>query len=123
VLVVDDSEDTAESLATLLSVAGHKVRTALDGEAALKAAQEFRPEAVLLDIGLPGMDGYTVARQLRQLPGLEKALLVAITGYGREEDRQHSREAGFDHHLVKPVDLKQLRELLAALPAEKSGGS
>jgi PAS domain S-box-containing protein len=113
VLVVDDNVDAVESLAMLLRVEGHEVRTAHDGPSALSAAETFRPEVVLLDIGLPGMDGYEVARRLRQEPGLEKVLLVAVTGYGQEEDRRLSREAAIDHHLVKPVDPEALLALLA----------
>jgi two-component system CheB/CheR fusion protein len=113
VLVVDDNVDAAESLATVLRIAGHEVRTTHDGGAALTAAEAFRPQVVLLDIGLPQMDGYEVARRLRARPGLEKALLVAVTGYGQEEDRCRAEEAGFDAHLVKPADLAALHRLLA----------
>ncbi len=116
-LVVDDNADAAESLAVLLRSAGHEVRTAYDGPSALAAARDLRPEVVLLDLGLPGMDGCEVARRLRQLEGLQGALLVALTGYGSEEDRRRSKEAGFDRHLVKPVDPAELRELFAAAPA------
>ena len=115
VLVVDDSRDSAESLALLLELKGHEVRVALDGPAALEAARGFLPEIVLLDIGLPGMDGYEVARRLRAgrdgIDG-EGMLLVALTGYGQDEDRRRSREAGFDHHLVKPVDFDELARVL-----------
>jgi CheY-like chemotaxis protein len=114
ILVVDDNVDATDSLALLLGVSGHEVRTAYDGPAALEAAEAFDPAIVLLDIGLPGMDGYEVARRLRQLPGRDKVLLVALTGYGQEEDRRRSREAGFDHHLVKPVDPEVLLALFAA---------
>jgi CheY-like chemotaxis protein len=113
---VDDNSDGAEALAMLLRMAGHSVRVAPNGQLALQAAQVARPEAVLLDIGLPGMDGYTVARKLRELPGMKNALLVGVTGCGREEDRRRSREAGFDHHLVKPVDFDQLRDVLKVPP-------
>jgi PAS domain S-box-containing protein len=115
VLVVDDNVDSAESMALLLSLDGHDVRTAFDGPGALAVAAEFRPEAVLLDIGLPGMDGYEVAKQMRGLPGLQKALMIAVTGYGQADDRARSKAAGFDHHLVKPVDPEILSALLAAL--------
>jgi PAS domain S-box-containing protein len=114
VLVVDDNRDAVESMALLLEVWGHEVRTAYDGPAALALAAEYRPDVVLLDIGLPGMNGYEVAQRLRELPGLEKALLVAVTGYGQESDRQRARKAGFDRHLVKPVDPGALQNLLAA---------
>ncbi|MBY0527279.1 MAG: PAS domain S-box protein [Gemmataceae bacterium] len=114
VLVVDDKVDAVESLARLLNLIGHETRTAQDGPAALEQARRFRPDVVLLDIGLPGMDGYEVARRLRQRPETARAQLVAVTGYGQEEDRRLSREAGFDLHLVKPVDLTVLQELIAA---------
>jgi CheY-like chemotaxis protein len=119
-LVVDDNVDGAESLATLLKLLGHEVHVAHDGPAALLATADVRPEVVFLDIGLPGMDGYEVARRLRR-PGRSEALLVALTGYGQEEDRRRSREAGFDHHLVKPVDPAVLEDLLAGgvVPASK----
>src|SRR5262249_33866753 len=94
ILVVDDNADAADGLSYFLAMSGHEVRTAYDGREALAAARAYRPEAVLLDIGMPGMDGYEVARRLRQEPGLERALLVALTGYGQEEDRRRSREAG-----------------------------
>ena len=118
VLVVDDSISTAESMAALLQLEGHEGRVAFDGPKALELAATFHPEVVLLDIGMPGMNGYQVAKQLRQMPGLEQTLLVAITGYGQEEDRRRSREAGFQLHLVKPVRLSAVLELLvsAALP-------
>ena len=113
VLVVDDNADTVETLAMLLNVSGYDVRTAFDGPTALEAALAYRPDAVLLDIGLPGLDGFEVARTMRQLPVLEHIVLVAMTGYGQETDRQRSQEAGFDHHLVKPARLEQLQLLLA----------
>jgi signal transduction histidine kinase len=113
ILVVDDNVDNAESLALLLQLSGHQVRTAHNGPGALAAASAFRPEVVLLDIGLPGMDGYEVARCLRTEAGGEKLLLVAQTGYGQEDDQRRSRQAGFDAHLVKPVDPDTLRALLA----------
>jgi PAS domain S-box-containing protein len=115
ILVVDDNVDSAESMALLLSLDGHEVRTAFDGQGALVEAAEFQPRAVLLDIGLPGMDGYEVARRMRELPGLHDVLMIAITGYGQEDDRTRSKAAGFDHHLVKPVDPEALSRLLGAL--------
>ena len=114
ILVVDDNVDAAETLAMLLRLSGHHVRVAHDGPAALEAARSLPPEVVLLDIGMPGMDGYEVARRLRQLPGLAGAVLVALTGWGQEQDRRRSKEAGFDHHLTKPADPLALRELFAA---------
>jgi signal transduction histidine kinase/ActR/RegA family two-component response regulator len=113
VLIVDDNKDAAESLTMLLRLWGHEVAVAHDGPAALRAAAGQRPEVALLDIGLPGMDGYELARQLRQQPGLGRTVLVAVTGWGQEEDRRRSAEAGFDHHLTKPVELAALQELLA----------
>jgi PAS domain S-box-containing protein len=111
ILVVDDNQDSAESLALLLEIHGHEVRTAFAGLDALETASTFRPDVVLLDIGLPGMDGYEVARRLRADD--HRGLLVALTGYGRDDDRQRSLEAGFDHHLVKPVDLDELARVLS----------
>jgi CheY-like chemotaxis protein len=113
VLVVDDNGDAAESLALLLGVAGHQARVCHDGPSCLQVAAEFRPDAVLLDIGLPDMDGYEVARRLRAHPATERALLVALTGYGQIEDLRRAREAGFNHHFVKPADLDALTALLA----------
>jgi PAS domain S-box-containing protein len=113
VLIVDDNRDAADSLALLLHVAGQEVRTAYDGPAALDLARARPPDVVLLDIGMPGMDGLEVARRLRQDLGLKQVLLVALTGYGQEEDRRRSHEAGFDAHLVKPADVRALERLLA----------
>jgi CheY-like chemotaxis protein len=112
VLVVDDNRDAAESLSMMLRLDGHEVRMAHDGPAALEVARLFRPEVVLLDIGLPGSSGYDVARQLQEQVSRPR-LLVAMTGYGSAEDQRRSQEAGLDHHLVKPVDPHRLRELLA----------
>ena len=114
VLVVDDNVDSAESLALLLEESGHEVWTAHDGPTALQAVIDNRPDVVLLDIGLPGMDGNEVAKRIRQQPKLKNVVLVAMTGYGQESDRKRSQEAGFDHHLVKPVELAALEKLLAA---------
>jgi CheY-like chemotaxis protein len=114
VLVVEDNVDAALTLVDLLRIWGHEVEYVHDGPAAVDLAPRYRPEVVLLDIGLPGMDGYEVARRLRQDPLTRGALLVAVTGYGQESDRARSREAGFDHHLVKPVDLAGLRRLIEA---------
>jgi signal transduction histidine kinase/DNA-binding response OmpR family regulator len=114
IMVVDDNRDAAFSLAMLLRLDGFEVRTACDGPGALEIAESFHPQAILLDIGLPGMDGYAVARRLRELPAVGRALLVAVTGYNQEEDRRRSQEAGFDHYLVKPVDPAMLAALIAA---------
>jgi CheY-like chemotaxis protein len=113
VLVVDDNVDAAESLAVLLRLEGHEVRVAHDGPAALAAVEADPPDLVFLDIGMPVMNGYDVARRLRRRPGLGGLVLVAVTGWGQEEDRRRSREAGFDHHLVKPVEPDALHPLLA----------
>ncbi len=115
VLVVDDNVDTVTTLALLVQESGHDVRTAYDGSAVLEAALDYRPNVVLLDIGLPGLNGFEVAKRLRQQPALQNAVLVAMTGYGRESDRQRSKEAGFDHHLVKPGDFGKVLQILAAL--------
>ncbi|HEX7026419.1 MAG TPA: response regulator, partial [Gammaproteobacteria bacterium] len=112
VLVVDDNRDSAETLAQLLEIMNHQVQTAHDGPAAIKAAIAFRPDVILLDIGLPGLSGYEVARRLRQEPELKQILLIAVSGYCQEEDRQRSRKAGFDHHLAKPIDHQTLIALL-----------
>jgi PAS domain S-box-containing protein len=113
VLVVDDNVDQADSVALLLRASGHDVRVAYSGPTALEAALAYRPDIVLMDIGLPEMEGYEVARRLRQQASLKDTVLVAMTGYGQESDRQRSHEAGFDHHLVKPVSLQELEGILA----------
>jgi len=112
VLVVDDNVDAAESMAMLLRMRRHEVRVVHDGPSALEAATDFQPDVVLLDIGLPGMSGYEVARKLRQEPGGERLVLAAMTGYGQDEDRRRSKEAGFDQHFTKPVDPEQVQVLL-----------
>jgi PAS domain S-box-containing protein len=115
VLIADDNHDAADTLAMLLEMNGNDVRTAYDGQDALRAAEEHRPDVILLDIGMPGMNGYDVARRLRERHETRGAVLVAMTGWGQEKDRRRSREAGFDHHLVKPVDLDALDALLRRL--------
>ncbi len=115
VLVVDDNQDAAQMLATVLEVQGHAVSVEYDGHGALQRARRERPEVMLLDIGLPDTDGYALARQLRALPELHGAVLVALTGYGQQEDLRQAREAGFDHHLVKPADLDRVSEILASV--------
>jgi signal transduction histidine kinase/ActR/RegA family two-component response regulator len=112
VLVVDDNVDAARALCMLLEVRGHDARLAYSAESALETAQRHMPDVVLLDIGLPGMDGYEVARRIRALPNGDDVLLVAVTGWGQEEDRLRSRQAGFDEHLTKPVDSEQLLMLI-----------
>jgi CheY-like chemotaxis protein len=113
ILVVDDNQDSANSLGLLAQIMGHEVRTAYDGPSALSLAAAFVPDVVLLDVGMPGMDGYEVARRLRQLPALASTVLVAQTGWGQEGDLRRAKEAGFDHHLVKPLDMKDLQKVLA----------
>ena len=115
VLVVDDNMDAAQSLGLLLEASGHHVRTAYDGPTALEVAFEFRPNIVLLDIGLPGIDGFEVAKRLRQDPSLSGVVLVAMTGYGKETDKLRSHDAGFNHHLVKPADFVKVKEILATV--------
>jgi CheY-like chemotaxis protein len=117
VLVVEDNIDAAQSLRMLLKMSGHQVTVAHDGPTALEAAGSFRPELVLCDLGLPGgMSGYDVARALRQSPETASTSLIALSGYGRDEDRRRSHEAGFDLHLTKPVDFARLRQILASPP-------
>jgi len=113
VLVVDDNMDSADMLVMMLQMFGHEVQAAYSGQTALETAVEYQPDFVLLDIGLPDMNGYEVARRLRQQPQTKDVWLVALTGYGQDSDRQRSQEADFDHHLVKPVDPQKLQDLLA----------
>jgi PAS domain S-box-containing protein len=115
VLVVDDNVDAADTLSALLEMSGHVIRVANDGYQAIDVAMAFQPQVVFLDIGLPGMNGYEVARKLRETPGTEGSFLVALTGWGTREDRERSTEAGFDHHLTKPADLHAVEALLAGL--------
>jgi CheY-like chemotaxis protein len=112
ILIVDDNVDMALGLSRLLEQAGHTVTTAHDGHAAIEAARSFAPDAILLDIGLPGLDGYHVAMALRRERAFAGVRLVAISGYGQAEDRKRAKAAGFDDHLVKPVDLGQLVSVL-----------
>jgi signal transduction histidine kinase/ActR/RegA family two-component response regulator len=119
ILVVDDNHDSADSSAILLKMLGADVHLTYDGPSALEAIDSYRPDVVLLDIGLPGMNGHEVARRIRKRPELDHLTLIAITGWGQAEDRARSRAAGFQHHLVKPVDPTELQALLAALEAER----
>jgi PAS domain S-box-containing protein len=121
ILVVDDNEDSVESMAVFLELQGHQVRQALDGLSALEVAQTFCPHVVLLDIGLPGMDGFEVARRMRKMPEVKQSVILALSGYGQPEDMSRSQEAGFDDHLVKPVELDTLRAIIASveLPYEE----
>jgi signal transduction histidine kinase len=120
ILVADDNRDALDSLAELLMMAGHETHKAADGIQALEAADRLRPDLVVLDIGMPGMDGYEVARRIRSLPWGRDAMLVALTGWGQDSDRKCSSEAGFDAHWVKPLELDRLWSLLETLPAGKS---
>jgi CheY-like chemotaxis protein len=99
----------------LVKAAGHDVRTAHDGPVGLQAALDYRPNVVLLDIGLPGLNGFEVAERIRRQPALQSVVLVAMTGYGQETDRQRSQEAGFAHHLVKPADFGKVQQILATV--------
>jgi len=114
ILVVDDNVDSVESLALLLTLAGNETQAAYDGHEAIAAAETFRPDVILLDIGLPELSGYDVARRIREQPWGQSIVLVALTGWGQEEDRRRSREAGFNHHLTKPVDPVALKKLLGS---------
>jgi CheY-like chemotaxis protein len=116
VLIVDDNDDGAESLAMLLELAGHQTWKAHDGLEAITAAGRVRPDVVLLDIGLPRLNGYEACREIRKQPWGKNLVLIALTGWGQDEDRLQSRDAGFDAHMVKPVDHDKLLEFLAALP-------
>ena len=116
ILVVDDNVDAATTISSLLKAWGHQVQTAFNGPSALELVQSFRPEIVLLDIGLPGMSGYDVARRLRADPASHGIVIAAITGYGQESDRTKSFEAGFDYHLTKPPDAGILETLLGSPP-------
>jgi CheY-like chemotaxis protein len=121
VLVVDDNRDAADSLCMLLRLWGYDCRVAYDGAAGLRAAYDYQPDCLLLDIAMPGLDGYTLARRVRAQPGLERAKLIALTAYSDEEYVRCSREAGFDLHLVKPTapfEIKRLMDMLRRLEPE-----
>ena len=120
VLVVDDNRDGAESLAMLIEMSGHAIRTAHSGPEALDAAGEFVPEVVFLDIGLPGMDGYELARRLTR--NGQAPLLIALTGYGQSEDKARAEAAGFDHHFVKPADPRAIQKVIAHFDGGRSSG-
>jgi len=115
ILVVDDNADSALSLALILSMMGHDTRTAHDGEAALITAEAFRPQVVLLDIGLPKLNGYEVAQRIRQQVWGVAMFLIAVTGWGQDEDRQRAEDAGMNLHMVKPMDPAALERVLATL--------
>ena len=112
ILIVDDNRDAADSLAMLLSLDGHDVHVSYTGRAALEAVREWRPSIVVLDLGLPDLNGFEVARRLRSDESLGPVRLIALTGWGQADDRRRTLEAGFDHHLTKPVDPDQLNRLL-----------
>jgi len=115
VLVVDDSWDTADSLAQLLTLWGYDAEAGYGGAAALEAARTYRPDVVVLDVAMPSMDGFQVAVALRQMPGLEGITVIGLTGYGNEACQTAAREAGFDHCLVKPAEIEVLRELIGSV--------
>jgi PAS domain S-box-containing protein len=121
VLITDDSKDAAGSLATLLRVMGHRVETASDGLAAIEAGAAFLPDLVLMDIGMPRLNGYEACRRIREQPWGERVTVIALTGWGQEEDRRRSRQAGFDGHFVKPIDLGELEKVLASVTGGKKG--
>jgi CheY-like chemotaxis protein len=115
VLIADDNVDAAESLQMWLQMSGHEVHIALDGVRALAAAESLRPHVVLLDLGMPGLSGFEVARRIREQPWGKDIVLVALTGWGQEEDRRKTAEAGFNHHLTKPVPPDAIEELIRTL--------
>jgi CheY-like chemotaxis protein len=121
ILIVDDNRDATNSLAMLLQLIGHDIHTAHDGLEAVQAAATFQPDVVLLDIGLPKMDGYEVARHIRQRRWGKEMLLIAMTGWGQEEDKRQAMEAGFNQHMTKPVDPAALAKLLATLTLRERG--
>jgi CheY-like chemotaxis protein len=123
ILVVDDNHDAAESVATLLRMLGAEVEVAYGGPEALKAVAHHRPNAILMDIGMPGMDGHETARRIREQPELDDVVLIALTGWGQEADRRRARETGFDHHLTKPADVHELRCLLESFVARPASTS
>lgn len=115
ILVVDDNENCAKIMMWTMELLGHTVKMAIDGLAAIELAKSFRPEVVLLDIGLPGMNGYEICQAMRKEPVLQNTVFIAQTGWGQQEHRQRTKDAGFDHHLVKPVDMKALETILLKL--------
>jgi CheY-like chemotaxis protein len=123
VLVVEDNVDSADTMQMLLEISGYEARAAYDGTSAVAIAREFEPHAILLDIGLPRKDGYEVARELRALPQTRSSLLVALTGFGHEDDKQRATEAGFDAYQVKPVEPAALQKLLQAYFRERPGSA
>ena len=120
ILIVEDNPDTADSFARLLQACGHRCRIVHSGWHVLETALGFRPKVILLDIALPGITGYEIARELRQHPALKDVLLISVSGYAQDSDRQRSLDAGFDHHLPKPVDFEVLQELLAGVSGRRT---
>jgi CheY-like chemotaxis protein len=119
VLVVDDNRDAAESLGILLKFLGAEVRVMHDGLSALKALESFHADLAFLDIGMPRMDGYELSRRIRQQPGGEEIMLIALTGWGQDKDRRRSQEAGFNHHLIKPADIDAVQALMISVSEQK----
>jgi CheY-like chemotaxis protein len=122
-LVVDDNRDAADALRELLVLDGHDVHAVYGAQEAIEAAARLRPEIILLDIGLPQMDGYELFRRMRQMPELSAARIIAVTGYGQLRDKQRAEQLGFDYHMVKPVDLDQLKQIIAGFPAASQRGA
>jgi DNA-binding response OmpR family regulator len=120
ILVVDDNQDAAESLMLLLQCSGHEVQVAHDGEQALLTAQSFLPELVFMDLGMPGLNGFEAARRVRREKWGQDVMLVALTGWGQEDDRRRSAEAGFDKHLVKPVEYEEVDRLIGILAQRRA---
>jgi CheY-like chemotaxis protein len=116
VLIIEDNQDAADSLRDMVDLFGHQADVAYHGLKGVEAARQFSPDIILCDVGLPGLDGYGVARTLRAEPQFAETVIIAVSGYGQEEDRNRSREAGFDLHLIKPVDADDLERLLAKPP-------
>jgi CheY-like chemotaxis protein len=123
ILVVDDNRDAADSLGMVLQLLGAHVHVVSDGPSALEAYDAHAPEIVLLDIGMPGMDGYEVARGIRERDPARRTAIVALTGWGQDTDRRRARDAGFDHHLVKPADMGMLKQLLTTLDSGSTEGT
>lgn len=119
VLVVDDNRDSADTLAMMLRILGHESHTGYDGQDAVEKAAALSPDAVLLDIGMPRLNGYEAAAQIRQQPGGEQMLLIAATGWGQDEDRERTSAAGFDAHLIKPINHEELNKLLQTYAAKR----
>ena len=119
IVVADDNADSAASLAMMLRILGHEVQTAHDGQQAVELAETFRPDVMLLDIGMPRMDGYEAAQHLRKNPELGRVILIALTGWGQDDDKRRAEEAGFNHHVTKPIDLAALQSLLKPLNCDQ----